>query len=344
MTPQQSIPTPGMNQDLLPVHPGEPYVAKLVHHELLRGIEDVHLIGDIAYLPCREGQRLTTVSIKDPTRPQILGTFTHPDLDQAAGFARDGDTVYLGSHLNHTLLSVDVSDPANMKFLGKVQIGPPDGPKGIYKMAYRDGYCYVALQEARRLYVVDLRDKTRPKVVSEVQVTPDDDRPFNVLLRGHYALVGTVFRETNRLAVVDIRNPLQPRLVTTLRHPAFSQICGQFVGDLLIAACWERDAVVVLNVADPAQPSVEGVLIDERITHPNRLTVVGDRAYMPMSTGHGVAVVDIAHPKQPRFVTSFVDPVILQKTYGITARGDLLFVGSREGNSLTIIDRHKLEK
>lgn len=280
-----------------------PFVGQLVDNVLLRGVEDVYLDGDRAYLPCREGRRLTICSIKSATHPEILGTFTHPELDQAAGFALDGNTVYLGSHSNHKLFILDVSDAANIEMLGKVLIGTEKGPGGLYKVAYRDGYCYVALQQAKRLYVADVRDKAHPQVVSEVQVTTDDDGPFSVMLHDQYALVGTLFGHNNRLAVVDIRNPLQPRLVHALLDPDLCQVSGKFVGDRYIAVCWNENSLLVINLSD---------------------------------------VANISDPSNPRFVTSFVHPV-LKKAYGIAARGDLLFVGAREGNSLVVMDRRKLE-
>lgn len=324
--------------------PGEDaYVARLVDPERLRGVEDVHLIGDLAYLPCREGQRLTIVSVADPAQPHVLGSFTHPDLDQAAGFALQGHTAFVGSHRNHRLLCVDVTDPARMALLGQVQLGGADGPGALYKVVHRDGFCYVAVQQAKSLYVVDVREPAAPVVVGKVQVTQDDDGPFSVHLRGQYALVGTVFGKTaNRLAVVDVSNPRDPRLATFLAHPAVSQATGQFVGNRLVTASWERNAVVVFNLEDPLRPAIEGVLQDERLGKPNRLAMAGTLAYMPMVSGDGVAVADIADPARPRFVTRFNDPVILKKTYGIAARGDLLFVGAREGNSLSVMRRHSL--
>ena len=320
-----------------------PFVSQLVDPIQLRGIEDVYLDGDRAFLPCREGQRLTVCSVQDPTQLRILGTFTHPDLDQVAGFALDGNTAYLASNENHQLLVVDVTDPANMKLLGKVIIGPADGPKWLYKVAYRDGYCYVALQQAKRLYVVDVRDKTQPKVVSDVVVTTDNDGPFSVMLRDQHALVGTLFGRNNRLAVVNIQDPLQPRLVGTLLGPDVCQVSGKMIGDRYFAVCWDRNSFLVVNIADVTKPRLEGKLVDERLGKPNRCEIVGDRAYLPMVQGGGISIVDLSNPIEPRFVTTFSHPV-LKKTYGIAARGDLLFVGAREGNSFVVIDRRELEK
>ena len=63
-----------------------------------------------------------------------------------------------------------------------------------------------------------------------------------------------------------------------------------------------------------------------------------------MVDGNGIAVVDISDPEKPQFVTSFRDHVLMQKTYGAAVRDDLLYVASRDGSSLVIIDRDQLEK
>ena len=36
--------------------PPDPFVGRLVEPVLLQGVEDVHIVGDYAYLPCREGE------------------------------------------------------------------------------------------------------------------------------------------------------------------------------------------------------------------------------------------------------------------------------------------------
>jgi len=58
---------------------------------------------------------------------------------------------------------------------------------------------------------------------------------------------------------------------------------------------------------------------------------------------NGVAVVDITNPREPRFATSFRDP-IMKKTYGAALRGELLFIGAREGNSLVVLNHLRLEE
>lgn len=323
-----------------------PIVGQLVDSEQLNGVEDIFLDGDLAYLPCREGHRLTVCSIRNPAAPEIVGSFRDPDLDETTGFALDGHVAYLASHRSQYLLIVDVSNPAAMKLLGKVRIGQGNGKGILYKMAYREGYCYMSHQSEKCLYIVDVRDQSRPQVVSHLQVTTADDGAYCVTLREHYALVGTVFGRHNRLAVVNVQDPAHPRLVGELTGPNLSQVIGTVVGDRLYAAGWPHHAMAVVNLSglsDATLPRVEGELVDPRLREPNRCVIVENRAYLPMVKGDGVAVVDISDPAHPRFVASFSHP-LMKRTYGLAARGDFVYAGARTGDSLVILNRHELEK
>lgn len=310
---------------------------------LLRGIEDVYMQGNLAYLPCREGKRLTICSIADPTQPKVVSSFTHADLDEAAGLAVDGSTLYLTSLANHRLLVLDAKDPAAVRLVGSVVVGEPRTKGLLYKVAYRDGHCFVAHQTEKKLFVVDVREPARPFVVSAEQVTKENDGPFSILLRGDYALTGTLFGSRNRLAVVDVKDLAKPRVVHEVLDPMLSQVSGSMVGNLYLSVAWDRNAFLVFDLADPSQPKLVAKLVDPRLGKPNRCIVSGDRAYLPMVEGDGVAVLDITDPLKPAYLTAFKDPV-MKRTYGAAVRGDLLFVGSRDGNSLVVLDRRKLEK
>ncbi len=321
--------------------PPDRFVGRLVDPVRLRGVEDVHIVGDYAYLPCREGERLTICSIAEPANPKIVSSFTHPELKQAAGFAIHDDKIYVASQSNQRLLIVDAADKSALRLLGSVRLG--ESEKGVlYKVAYRDGHCYVAHQTEKKLFVVDVRAPSRPAVIGSVVVATGSDGPFSVMLHGRYALVGTIFGSRNCLAVVDIEDPAEPRLLTQVFGPLVGHASGQIVGDLYFSVNWDKNAFLVFDVSDPSSPTLAAKLVDERLGKPNRCVVAGDRAYLPMVQGDGVAVVDIADPMNPRFLTSFQDPV-MKKTYGVALHDGLLFVGSREGNSLVVIASDTLE-
>lgn len=319
-----------------------PIIGRLVDPVALRGVEDVHLEGNLACLPCREGKRLTICSIENPASPWIVSSFTHAELGPAAGFAISGETVYLTSQSNHKLLILDASDKSMLRLVSSVQIGPPG--KGIlYKVAYQAGYCYVAHLTEKKLFVVDVRDTVQPLVIASVTVTSDNDGPFSVLPHGNHALVGTIFGKRNRLAVVDILNPRKPHLASQVFGPAIGHASGEVLGAHFFAVNWAENAFLVFNVADIAQPKLVAQLVDKQLGNPNRCAVIGDRAYLPMVEGDGVAVVDISDPLNPRFLNSFRHP-ILDKTYGVAVRNNLIFLGAREGNSLVVLNRSALEK
>ncbi len=315
-------------------------VGQLVDSVNLRGTEDVFLKGDYAYLPCREGQRLTICSIKDPSHPKVVSSFTHPKLGSAAGFAINGSTIFLTSMSSHRLLIIDVTDKSAPRLLSSVTIG---GQGVLYKATYRDGYCYITNLQEKKLFVIDVRDSMKPVVVGSVEVTTEDDGPFSVLLHKDYAYVGTIFGKRNRLSVVDVKNPAKPRFVTQVFGPDIGHVSGQIVDNMFYSVNWDKNAFLVFDVTEPNNPKLHAKLVNQRLGKPNRCIVSGNRAYLPMVEGHGVVVLDISNSKKPLYLTAYRDPVLLKKTYGVAVRGNLLFVASREGNSLVIFDRDALE-
>lgn len=318
-----------------------PIVGQLVDTDNLKGAEDIYLDGDYAYVPCRGGQRLTVCSIKDPAHPQVVSTFRHPLLGITSGFDREGDTIYVTSMSSSRLLVLDASDKKNLRLLGSVPVG---GKGRLYKLVYRDGYCFIPNTDLRKLFVIDVRNPAAPKVVGSAIVTPEDDGPFSVLLQGDYALVGTIRGRQNRLAVIDVSNPAKPRLTTQVFGPEIGQVSGQVVDDRYYSVNWDKNAFLIFDVAEAGNPKLYAKLIDKRLGAPNRCVVAGDRAYLPMVDGNGIAVVDISDPENPQFVTSYRDHVLMQKTYGAAVRDNLLYVASRDGSSLVIFDRDQLEK
>lgn len=315
------------------------FVSQLVDDVQLRGIEDVHREGNYLYLPCREGQRLTICALDDPARPRIVSSFTHPELGPAAGFALHGNTAYLTSQSNSQLLVVDVTDKSTPKLLGSTGIG--DGV--LYKVAYRDGYCYVAQLTEKKLYVVDVRNPQTPTVVGSAVITEGKDGPFSVLLHGDYALVGTIFGAENRLAVVNIQEPTAPRVVNEFIVPHGGQFSGEVVDDRYFAVHWDSNAFFVLDIGALPKLQLEATLRDKHFGKPNRCIVSGDRAYLPMVEDDGIAVVDISAPTMPRFITTVRHP-IMKKTYGAAVNGDLLYVGARNGNSLVALKQSALHE
>tara|TARA_R100001132_G_scaffold27573_1_gene35755 strand:+ start:18326 stop:19387 length:1062 start_codon:yes stop_codon:yes gene_type:complete len=318
-----------------------PVVGQLVDAVNLVGAEDIYLDGDYAYIPCRQGQRLTICSIKDPAHPRVVSSFSHSLLGAASGFDRNGNTIYVTSMNTSQLLVLDATDKTSLRLLGSVAIG---GKGRLYKLAYRNGYCFIPNADLRKLFVVDVRNPQDPKVVGSATVTTGADEPFSVLLRGDFALVGTIRGTQSRLAVIDISNPAQPRLTTQVFGPEIGHVSGQVVDELYYSVNWDKNAFLIFDVADAGNPKLYAKLVDKQLGAPNRCVVAGDRAYLPMVDGNGIAVVDISDPEKPQFLTSVRDNVLMQRTYGAAVRDHLLYVASRDGSSLVIIDRNKIEK
>ena len=115
------------------------------------------------------------------------------------------------------------------------------------------------------------------------------------------------------------------------------------MASILSQLIWDKNALLIFDISNPADPQLFSKLKDKRLGNPNRCIITKNRAYLPMVKGNGVAVVDISDKKNPHFLKAYQSP-LLNKTYGIALRENLIFVGAREGNSFTVMNRIALEK
>ena len=326
--------------------PDDIIVGKIVDHSLLQGVEDVHLQQQFAYLPCREGQRLTICDISDASQPTIAGTFAHSQLQQVAGCAINGDLVYLASHGNQTLMTVDVSDKAHPKFVSSLTLNPPGGEQGglMYKVSYADGHCYVAHQSAQSVFIVDVNDPFNPRVQSVIKITTGDDGPFSVMLIGDVLLTGTIFGKASddRVVAVDVKDKSRPKILHTVADPRLGYAGGGTIeGDTYFVAGWSAEAIVAVDVSLPSKPEIVGALVDERIGKPNRCIVSDSMAFVPMYRGGGVSLVDVSDPHDMKFRASFWAPD-MERAYSVAVRDGHVYAGARRGNSLTIMSKQAL--
>ena len=209
-------------------------LGQLVDPVQLRGVEDVHLEGDFVYLPCREGKRLTICSIQDPKKPEILSSFTHDNLNQAAGFDLHGDYAYLASQVNQNILILNVEDKTNPKLVKSIPLGQT-GDGYVYKVVFHEGYCYVAHLSDKKIIVVDVKDPQQPQVIHSVTVTTEKDGPFSLLIHKEFLYSGTIFGPKNRLAVLNIKKPALPFLIKEKYDPDIGHLSGQIDGKYFVS-------------------------------------------------------------------------------------------------------------
>ena len=300
--------------------------------------EDVLLDGHFAYVPCRGSNNVAVIDISDPRHPVLTSSFRDPELIDAMGVAKHGKYVYITSFSNHLCLVADASDPKKLKKLFSFVV---DDAPNLRKVVYKDGYLYLTHDGKSKVYIADTRDDpARPKIISSVKV--GDDGAFAVFPLGNYAYVGGC-NPGRSIRVIDISDKNNPKLAASLVDSArYGCVCSfQTRGDhYLVADGWTSRSISVLDITHPGQPVEVGYLRSDLIDMPNRLAVVGNKAYLINSSNNTLAQVDIATPEKP--VLDYLVPSWkLRKVYGLAAGNGLLYIVGRESMFFLVVDPSK---
>ncbi|MDP4254693.1 MAG: hypothetical protein Q8938_11855, partial [Bacteroidota bacterium] len=277
---------------------GKGLVGSLFDPKELDEGEDVLIDGKYAYVPCRGSNNLAVIDISDPANPLLASSFRDPELIDAMGVAKHGNYLYLVSFSNHKCLVLDAKDPGRLKKLFAFTVGTEGPtPDRLRKVVYQDGYLYFTHSSEGKLYIADAHDPARPTLISDVKT---GDGAFAVFVRGKYAYVGGCFPGSS-LKVIDVSDKKNPRVVSTLADSArYGCTCSfQSEGNRLIAIAYSSNSLTVYDISDPSRPREEGFIQSDQLYGPNRLALIGKKAYMINSINDCLVELDLSSPAKP---------------------------------------------
>ena len=304
--------------------------------------EDVLLDGHFAYVPCRGSNNLAVIDVSDPHHPVLASSFRDPQLIDAMGVAKYGKYVYITSYSNHLCLVADASDPKKLKRLYSFVV---DDAPNLRKVVYSNGYLYLTHDGKSKVYIADARNPARPEIISSIKV--GDDGAFAVFPFGNYAYVGGC-NPGRSIRIIDIFDKRNPKLAGSLVDSArYGCICSfrTWGGPdprhiYLVAGGWTSRSVSMLDIADPGKPVEAGYLSSDLIDMPNRLTVIGNKAYLINSSNNTLAQVDISNPAKPA-LDWLVPSWKLKKVYGVASDNGLLYIVGRESMFFLVVNPSK---
>lgn len=304
--------------------------------------EDVLVDGNYAYVPCRGSNNLAVIDISNPAKPRLASSFRDPELLDAMGVSKHGKYVYIASFSNHKCIVVDASDPSNLKKIFSFTVGS-DGSTidRLRKVVYHEGYLYLTHSNEGRLYIADAKNPANPKLISSIAT---GDGAFAVFIEGNYAYVGGCFPGSS-VKVIDVKNKKQPKLITTLADTVrYKCTCSfQTENNKLVSIAYSSNSLAVFDLKNPAKPVEAGLIQSDQIYGPNRLSLIGKKAYIINSVNDCLAQIDISIPSKP--VLDFVAPSWkLKKVYGMTAAHGLLYMAGRDSRYFLIVDPRKFDK
>lgn len=301
--------------------------------------EDVVIDGNYAFVPCRTGSNLAVIDISDPKNPFLAHSFRDIELTDAMGVDKHGTYIYLASFSNHTCLVLDASDPLNLQKIHSFVVGTNGPtPDRLRKVIYHDGYLYLTHSSEGKLYIADATNPAKPEIISSVAT---GDGAFTVYVIDEYAYVGGCFPGSS-LKVIDVSDKLNPKLVKTLfDKEKYACTCSfRHSGNHLYAIAYSSNAFMVFDISDPLNVIEKGYLQSNQMFGTNRLSVIGNKAYVINSVNDNFVEIDVSDPASP-YINYLVPSRLLEKVYGMTAYKGLLYMAGRDSKSFVVIDPTK---
>lgn len=203
-----------------------------------------------------------------------------------------------------TLVVLDLRTPGGARAMGEVAL---EG--SIRKVAMAGQYAYV-LAEGAGLQVVSISNPARPAVAATYGDGSTSMR--DVWIAGSYAYVAV----GSDLVILDISDPQHPSQAGQYSDQTEIISAVTVAGDYAYLGTiggWLR----VVNVADPANPSLAGTCISDGST--SRITVAGGYAYLAQRE-RGVRIIDVREAAVPRLAGSW---------WTSSSAVDVLVAGSR---------------
>ncbi len=219
---------------------------------------------------------------------------------------------------------MDISDPRNPQELSRYEIDSV-----ATDVKFEDDHVFLAALD-NGLLIFDVSDPGQPQLVSQttfpdaavesasVDVTAIDfvDQYAYVLVQGDYPYF---------IAILDVSDPAAPKVVRRFvpeseLNPWDIVVHGQYAylnGGL--------QYIDIVDVSDPLAPRLVGSV--DTPGSPMQYVVDGNHVYV--NDSHGISVINVANPTQPRVVGFY--EIGMSATSGISTVGDYLYTaGSTE--------------
>lgn len=264
---------------------------------------DVDVAGDYAYVAAREvGVRVVRVTETETMRyldsyePTLAVSFEGLDVEGDVAYALDS---------NGALLSVAVTDPANMVSLDALPMGSPEDVDVDGAFAYVVGVGALVTVNA-----------SNPGNLTPINVFGGLSSGHAIQVEGDLAFVAD---GSAGLQVLDVENPGAPSVTGTLNttgtaYDVFVQGDVAYIADL-------AEGLVCADISDPSNPTYLGAF--DTTGSAVGVWVDGFVAYVAGS-GDGLVAVDVSDPANPTLLAfTGSDSVSTQ----VAVDGDLAYLG-----------------
>ncbi|MDP6110571.1 MAG: hypothetical protein QF437_15530 [Planctomycetota bacterium] len=229
---------------------------------------------------------LIVVDVSDPLRPQIVSEFSHREKPQARQVALAGKVAALLDA--GKLWLVDLSDPANPRNRGNIDIGKPGlcTRPGIGVAAYGNTVC---VANNSRLSVFDVSNPDKPALrgVTDFAKNQFTKRPrfqcTGVAMQGSLVYVSDYYYG---VYIIDVSNPEKPSEIG--RAPASGEVRDVYAWNGNVAVTDYNGGVFFIDASRPAKPVITKQFYTGAIVR----TITGDGKGFVFAIGGGGGIFD----------------------------------------------------
>lgn len=254
-----------------------------------------------------------------------------------------GNYAYVASNGNDRLVTFDISDPTKPIPSGYIYSISMNGATDLFVSG---NYAYVVGENTSSLQIIDITDPTNPikpatgsngaVVITGVESGLDCQ---GVIIDGNYAYIAC--KATEQLAIIDVSDPASPvnvigGQITITGNGYHLAKSGNFV--YVTCDVGTLPGISVINVTDPAAPTLENTITTSPITEPRRIAISGNYAYVADKGNHFI-VIDITTPSSADVVGSIKNnQTYLGDATGVAIDGNYAYVASESSKSLAKIN------
>lgn len=329
------------------VVPQEAILSQLVDIEALNEPEDIVLNGNYAYIPCRDGNNVAIIDIKNPASPVMAAILRNPDILDAFSVAIEKEHLFVLSMTNAVISVYNIANPYQPKKVAAIKVGGEGSYLKDYRSNYtrlrkivvQDGYAYVTHSSESKVYVLDVKQPAAPAIISSFHT---GDGAFAVLVQ-HNTLYLAAYGPGSSVITVDISNKKNPVITSKIYNPvAMKGTCALAIkGHHLYVTAYNAETIWSLDIKDPMHPVVVQTISDAPMRGPGRIAFYKDWAFVLNSVNNSVAVIKTDKEGKMKIITYLQHP-LLKRVYGIAIAGNRLMLAGREAKSFMVLDINKL--
>jgi hypothetical protein len=272
-----------------------------------------------------------TVTILNQQTTVLNASYTIPIpmeiVGQFGGFcdavAVAGNIAYVGA--GPSLLVFDISQPSAPIIIDRYLV--PDSYIGDIVV---DGqYLYVGFNSG--LHILDISNPTELQLVSVFEVLGGLAGVNGVAVAGTRAYIAA---GGAGLEIIDVSNPASPQHMGVYDTPGSASHVA-VSGNYAYIADWTSKQLLIIDVADPANPSLTGSYLDGVSPFGSSIldvTVVGNLAYIAAS-GSGLKILNVSNPAAPTLLGQYNSS---GSSRGVIVQGNRAYVADDTAGLLVI--------